>query len=262
MFDKGKKKQESGTAVAPAESTALASPVMGAMMADAGQGLEGAGREDYAIPFLNVTQALSPIVQDETSDVKAGAIMDSVTGDVYPGHEGIEVVPVHYEKVINEWVPRDDGGGFIASYKTREAAQAGVEVGHDLVDTANHYVLYRGPDGVWRQAVLSCTSTKLRVSRQWNTRLSMLKVQGANGAFTPPTFGTIWQVTTVKQENKKGIFYNLDLGYVGLVEDETLYEEAKRFRSAIMEGDKGTDFSKMEGDVEEAEVLEDDGPGF
>ena len=232
----GEKLQKKGDAQLPAPADLLND-----MFAEAGQGMEQAASDDYAIPFLHILQSLSPQL-DEASPkfidaARAGDIVDSVSGDMFKGKEGLLVVPCHFEKVYNEWVPRDSGGGFVASYSSKEEAMEHVGEGNQLQDTANHYILYYDPTtAAWRQAVLSCTSTKLKASRQWLTKLSMLKVGGPNGTFTPPTYGTIWRLGAQRTENQKGVFYNIDLNFVQVVDTAELFAAAKKFRDAVQGG--------------------------
>ena len=226
----------------------LPAPLQEALLDDAGQGLEEASREDFAIPFLNVLQLLSPQVDTEGDayipDAHAGMIFNNVTEQVYDGETGIIVIPVHFEKVYNEFVPRDAGGGWRGQFTSKEEALDSVAPGNEIIDTANHYVLYRTGEDDWQPALLSCVSTKLKVSRQWLAKMRMLKVANVDGErFTPATFAQMWGITTVRQENQHGKFYNLSTEYLGLVDDMDLYETAKLFRDTVQRGAARADFA-------------------
>lgn len=239
----GKKGQEVAT-----RDSALPANLMEELEQNAGVGLEGASTTDYAIPFINVLQALSPQVQKDDPKFQEGAspgdLYDTVLQERFDGQDGVEVIPVHFEKQYNEWIPRKSGGGFVASYATKEEAHMNAADGNDLIDTALHYVLYRPADGMpYRQAIISCTSTKLKVSRNWNSRMATVLEPGSNGMFNPPTYGQRWLLKTVKQENNKGKFYNLSLEYLGLVPDAETLAAAKAFRSAVLSGEKGADLA-------------------
>ena len=242
-------KKEVATVTSPIAG--LPAPLQEALLSDAGQGLEEASREDFAIPFLNVLQLLSPQVDTEgdayVPDAKAGMLFNNVTGQVYNGETGIVVVPVHFEKVFNEFVPRDAGGGWRGQFVSKEEALENVSPGNEIIDTANHYVLYRAGDDDWQPALLSCVSTKLKVSRQWLAKMRMLKVPTVDGArFTPATFAQMWAITVVRQENQHGKFYNLATEYVGLVDDMDLYETAKLFRDTVRQGTARADFTTVD----------------
>jgi hypothetical protein len=251
------------------EETALVKPTDQAtdvvpyddLLDSAGEGQDDPGREDYAIPFINLLQALSPQVdpEDGVAGAQAGMFYNGVTDELFP--TGLIVVPVYYEKVVNIFIPRDQGGGFVGSFDSREEALENVKEGQDIIDTANHYLLYRTPGGTWAQAVLSCTSTKLKVSRQWNTRLSQVREthpKYPDQKFTPPIFGTMWEITSVSQENNKGKFYNISLDYLGLVPQRDVFDAAKLFREALLTGrGRGIDYQR----TRDTEEVVDDGTG-
>ena len=68
----------------------------------AGTGLEEAGADDYAIPFLRVLQSMSP--QLKKSDGKyiqgaeEGMFFNTVTESIYDGTEGVSIIPCAYKK--------------------------------------------------------------------------------------------------------------------------------------------------------------------
>ena len=69
--------------------------------ADAGQGLNMT-QEDLALPFLKVLGQLSPECNKRDAKhvegAEPGMIINTVTGEVYDGVKGIDVVPVHYKR--------------------------------------------------------------------------------------------------------------------------------------------------------------------
>ena len=71
--------------------------------ADAGQGLNMT-QEDLALPFLKVLGQLSPECNKRDAKhvegAEPGMIINTVTGEVYDGVKGIDVVPVHYKSCL------------------------------------------------------------------------------------------------------------------------------------------------------------------
>ena len=67
------KKDESAVAVVEEKSTALAAAGLMDFAADAGAGMEGAGQESFAIPFLSVLQKGSPQVDEASGAALEGA---------------------------------------------------------------------------------------------------------------------------------------------------------------------------------------------
>ncbi len=253
---KGSKKAatKKGTAVAKTEAPQLPAEMLEEMQADASQGLEMAGRDDFAIPFIGLLQKMSPQIDKDDDqyieDAEAGMLFNTVTREIFDGEEGILVIPCHFEKVYNEFVPRATGGGWRGSYATQEEAQEAVTEGNEIIDTANHYILYSPDNGeTWTPALLSMTSTKLKVSRQWNAKMRMVNVPGKDGKkFIPATFAQIWAITSVGQENAKGKFHNFSTEMTGLVEDPAVYALAKGMRAAVTAGRGRVDYDAGESD--------------
>lgn len=222
----------------------------------AGQGLQNVKREDVALPFLGLLQDLSPQVKRSEPQfiegAQAGMFMDSIAKQPLDGAIGILVVPLLFDKVYNVWRKRINGGGFFGSHKTLEAAQARVaELAKadgkdkvpsehlDITDTALHYVLYQVPGtGQWRQALLSCKSTMLKKSRAWNHVMQSLEVPRAKGgSFTPPSWGTMYHLTSVIERKDQNSWFNFDVEYNGLVTDAELFEKAKSAYKALVAGE-------------------------
>lgn len=222
------------------------------MAEDSGAGLDDYGSGDFALPFINLLQALSPQVQrgdDQVEGAEPGHFYNTVTGQVFDGEEGLRVIPVGYRMVYNEWVPRNQGGGFVDSYGTQEEAIMNAEPENDIVDTANFYVMVQNPDtGMWEQAILSMTSTKLRVSRKWNSMVAMRKFEVDGEKYSLPIFGGVYRLRSVQETNDEGTFFNLRVEPDGftLEEGQDVYESAKEFRQLVQEGEVGADFRRTE----------------
>lgn len=265
MAVKAAGKKVPGKAVTAPSSKGVA-PVSAEMLSifadHAGSGLGNAQAQDFALPFLYLLQKMSPAI-DEVDGAEPGMFMNTVSRELM---SKLRVIPVEYEKVYNEWVPRDSGGGFVASHKTRETAEANRkdDESTQIVDTANHYVLVEQEDGSFTQAILSCTSTKLKASRQWLSRISqvMMDVPG-RGKVQMPSFAKFYEVvSTGPHKNDKGTYFSIQInpieGEDGWVQDADLVEQALNFQLSLQSGEKGADFSKSEVIVAEVEDDEDE----
>ena len=85
----------------------------------AGAGYEGTTTDDFAIPYLNLLQAMSPEVAEDGSKLEgasAGMMVNSVTKELYDGKKGLVFVPCSTSHVFVEWRPRDSGGGIVARH--------------------------------------------------------------------------------------------------------------------------------------------------
>lgn len=236
-------KKSTAVAVIESEQTALAvaNPLFDQFAADAGTGMEGADSSSFQLPFLNIIQSLSP--QRQKADAKyiegaeEGCIFNTVTNELYDGETGIRVIPCGYRKQYNEWIPQDNGGGFVASYATKQEAETNCTPGNEIIDTANHYVLVETATGDFVPAVISMTKSKLTVSRNWMSRMNMVRFTNSRGEkFTPPTYAKIWRLTTVLQKNDKHTWYTFKVEDDGIVEDVTAYVAARAFHDQVLAG--------------------------
>ena len=167
--------------------------------ADAGRGMENMGQEDLALPFLKVLSGNDPIL-DENEAARKGDIYNTVTGMVYKGKDGVRVIPCSYQRRFIQWAPRGSGSGApTAIYEpgdTRPETERSSDDNKDYVadgsgeyieETHQHFVLLVGENGGVETALIAMKSTQLKKSRKWNSMMASRSMQGANGAFTPPS---------------------------------------------------------------------------
>lgn len=256
------------TEVATQQGGALAAPVTDMFAADAGHGMEGATQEAFAIPFIVTLQSNSPQV-DEASGAalegaKAGMFFENVTGRLYDGKpgKGIVIVPCAFRRVFLHWGPRSgEGAGFKGELSVEQVAQMRaegkiVDVDGKLLmplpdgtlndkkcdrisDTRNHYVILLDEEtGAWTQALMSLTSTQIKKSKVLMSALASVKVKGAAGMFTPPTFANKVRVTTLPESNDKGKWFGLKFELAGLLsrDEAMIYQAAKAFHSTVLKG--------------------------
>ena len=215
--------------------------------ADAAQGAQNMSQEDLALPFLKILGQLSPEVNERdgkyVEGAKPGKIMNTVTNQLY---DSIQVVPCHYKRQYVEWQDRGtstgapvaihDADSDIVSQTTRDKSYKDrLSNGNYLENTANHFVLVVGDSP--ESALISMKSTQLKVSRKWNSMMMGLKLQGANGLFTPPTYSHIYNLSTVQMSNDKGTWFGWDVSKVGPVKDKSIYDMTKSFAVSVGKGE-------------------------
>lgn len=223
------------------------------------EGFEDNTPEDIQIPFITLLQALSPQVQEGTvPGAAAGKMLNSVTDELYP--DSIEFVPAFKERAFVEWVDRDHGGGFVARHEkdsefvAKAKAAAGTRFGklkspdddtHDLVETVYVFGVVCQPDSEPQMAVISFTSTKLKVFRKWNTTMSMLTVPTAGGGkIQPPLFAHRVRISSAQETNKKNQkFFNFriepaegDVARSLLAPDDPRFQAALALRDMVKSG--------------------------
>lgn len=216
---------------------------------DAAKGLGAIGQEDLALPFLKILGQLSPEVNKRDGKYVEGAepgmIFNSVSGELYDGVKGINVIPCFYKLEYIEWKDRGEGlGAPIAIYdsssdimsKTTPDANYKDRLpnGNYIEKTASHFVIVSGDSP--STALISMKSTQLKISRKWNSMMSGIKMKGANGMFTPASFSHIYKLKTTQMSNDKGTWFGWEVSKVGPVTDKGLYDQAKGFSDSISKG--------------------------
>ena len=216
---------------------------------DAAKGLGSIGQEDLALPFLKILGQLSPEVNKRDGKYVEGAepgmIYNSVSGDLYDGVKGIDVIPCFYKLEYIEWKDRGEGPGapvaiydsssYIMSKTTPDANYKDrLPNGNYIEKTASHFVIVTGDSP--STALISMKSTQLKISRKWNSMMSGIKMKGKNGLFTPASFSHIYRLKTTQMSNDKGTWFGWEVSKVGPVTDQSLYGQAKSFSENISKG--------------------------
>ena len=216
---------------------------------DAAKGLGKIGQEDLALPFLKILGQLSPEVNKRDGKYVEGAepgmIFNSVSGELYDGVKGIDVIPCFYKLEYIEWKDRGEGPGApVAIYdsssdimsKTKPDANYKDRLpnGNYIEKTASHFVIITGDSP--STALISMKSTQLKISRKWNSMMSGIKLKGKNGLFTPASFSHIYRLKTTQMSNDKGTWFGWEVSKVGPITDQQLYQQAKSFSESISKG--------------------------
>jgi hypothetical protein len=216
---------------------------------DAAKGLGAIGQEDLALPFLKILGQLSPEVNKRDGKYVEGAepgmIFNSVTGDLYDGVKGIDVIPCFYKLEYIEWKDRGEGPGApVAIYdsssdimsKTKADASYKDRLpnGNYIEKTASHFVIITGDSP--STALISMKSTQLKISRKWNSMMSGIKLKGKNGLYTPASFSHIYKLKTTQMSNDKGTWFGWEVSKNGPITDASIYQQAKSFSESISKG--------------------------
>jgi hypothetical protein len=216
---------------------------------DAAKGLGNIGQQDLALPFLKILGQLSPEVNKRDGKYvegsEPGMIYNSVSGDLYDGAKGIDVIPAFYKLEYVEWKDRGEGsGGPVAVHDSSSDIMSQTKADANFKDrlpngnyvekTASHFVIITGDSPT--TALISMKSTQLKISRKWNSMMSGIKLKGKNGLFTPASFSHIYRLKTTQMSNDKGTWFGWDLSKAGPITDTGLYQQAKTFSDSISKG--------------------------
>lgn len=224
--------------------------------ADAGAGMEGADRDSFAIPFLAVLQTNSPQCE-AIEGAKPGMLINTVTNKLYT--EAL-IIPCAYQRRWVRWGAREAGGGFKGEMTTAEAnaLRAAGQVkelenrlyfpepdgsinpkrSDRLSDTRNHYVLIipeLTPDALGVAAVFALTSTGIRVSKNFMSRIDAQKITVDGKAMSVASFAFAYRVKTVKRSNDMGTWYTPEIEPAGKV-PPALYAQARAFHAQVVAG--------------------------
>lgn len=216
-------KDKQVTVPGPAGSLASIGVSLEEMKKDAALGGQ-VGMQDIAIPYVYLLQSNSPQVNPDHAKYIQGAISSmiylTVLEKVFEGRkDGVIIVPCHYERLITEWVDRDEGGGLVRSYphgdpimdraRPDEKNRMKLPNGHLLIDTAYHYVLVNDPvEKIWHQAIAPMKSTHLKRSRKWNSEINTTKIPETD--IKAPRFLYMYRLRTEKEQKGDNV-YNVPL---------------------------------------------------
>lgn len=218
-----------------------------------GAGLEGVSSADVAIPYLTILQALSPQYKKGPQRIEGteeGDIYNTLTRRVVRGETGVQVIPCAYQKRFVEWIPRNSGGGFVASHtdasilnQTHKGGERGTKdvlpTGNEIVTTAYHYSIIVSEDGDIERVVIAMTSTQLKKSRSWNAKMMAVRPWVVKGQrVVPPIFAHSYRLTTTQDPEKNGqTWFGWVIGDAVPVVDRDIAQIAKSFYQAISGGD-------------------------
>tara|TARA_Y100000361_G_scaffold104242_1_gene93973 strand:+ start:4084 stop:4776 length:693 start_codon:yes stop_codon:yes gene_type:complete len=200
-----------------------------------GLGNENVSTEHLQTPRVKLLQQMNSEV-DENHDAyvegaKPGDLLNTVTNEIY-GKE-IYVINVHFTEDFVVWRKREKGGGLVASCKSKTEAdelisqQDGSADDFEVIQTQSHLLIRKDAETGEIDTtpfLMDFASSKLRVSREWNTQIAQL---GGD------RFSSLWKVSAVATQNRAGQkFQNLSVMKEGWVTDDD-YELAKKVYKGV-----------------------------
>lgn len=228
------------------------------------QSLVGAGvshdADDSIVPLLRVLQALSPQVSSRKPEYVPGAEEGKIwlrgTNLLW---DEMWIVQCGFEHVWNEWVPRDEGGGFRGRHEEKpadavlvlkdqndpEKGKTWMSPDHstEYVETRNHFVLIL-PDEAHPElvapepAVLTLSSTGHTFSKNLTTTIRRNKDSGGN---IYPAFSKRYLIKTAHQTKKNYSWSQYVLSGQSEWVDEQTFNQAREFYQMIQSGQRRAD---------------------
>lgn len=276
------RKEEDPKDLAPAQGTALEVYDYGD---DAGAGMEDVGKDEYLIPFFRILQALSPQckppAQGGVEGARPGMIINTATGELFPGEPGILFIPVHRDHNYVQYTPRDAGGGFIGikpvddelvlSLRGEQGNFGKLQVsdGTELTETFYLYGIAVPDDGMEQRGMVAFASSSIKKYKSFVTRVMGITYRINRGnesnpnwqQITPPLWAHRWILGTQYEKNKKGEFYNWRLTLAEeppiksrLRLNDPLYVQGREFYELIKGGRMRADYKQAQPDAEGGDV--------
>jgi hypothetical protein len=167
----------------------------------------------------------------------------TVIEDIFDGREvGLRIVPCYYERLLVEWIQRDQGGGLVASYEATDPIKDKVTVneknqsilpnGHQLMDTAYWYCLVNANE-VWHQCVVPFKSTALKISRKWNSDIATTYIPGTQKL--APRFLYSYILSSIKEQKDQYVWSSPKVVQDVMVTKE-VYDAAKAYAQIASQG--------------------------
>jgi hypothetical protein len=262
------REQETAVATSGAKSVTKPTPVSVGQLADDAESYGMSfDRQDLAIPFFRIVQSNSPQVlqgrPEFMEDARPGMFINTATGQLWSGQDGVLFLPVTYQRSFIEWKPRERGGGFVKDWGTDDSPLKTTQrndKNKDIMPNGNEFTtnaLYFGyivnpHSGAAQQVALNLTGTQMKKSRKFNTALETATRRddesGRDVKVAP--FYRLWQLTTVPEQNDKGNWYGIKLEPAMVVfevaKGEELYEAAKRLHQQVSRGEVKTQEPTMD----------------
>ena len=233
--------------------------------ADAGAGFEGTTADSFAIPRLVVLQKTSPQVHSDNraayiEGARPGMILETVTGSLYDGREGVLLIPAAFKTVYTQWAARETGEGFKGEHSPEQiqgmrAAGRIVEVERRLYaplpdgkvnpercdrfdEVRQHFCVLVEPSGAHRSVLLGLTSTQIKKSKALLSMLAAVTVPDVAGRLRPaPTFASMVRMTTVSESNDKGSWYGVRFVLEGWTANRDVYHAARALHASIAQAE-------------------------
>ena len=210
---------------------------------DSHAGFENVKTESLAPPILKLLQNGSAeakkMNQNYIQGAEPGMLLNTVTKQLYDGSKGINVIPCYYKLEYQEWSDFGTGSGrpeqlypdssdIISKTSKSPDGKDRLPNGNYVLTVGQHFVIIVG-DKSTETAMISMSSSQGKVSRKWNSMMLSITLDGKNGPFTPPSFSHIYKLSTLINTGKGQQWYGWNVEKVGPLQDQALYERAKKF---------------------------------
>jgi hypothetical protein len=246
----------------------------------AGQGMEDVSKDEMLVPIMRILQSNSPQCEENhpsgkyMPDAKPGMLYNTATQELYP-KEGFDVIFCYRDHNFIEYVPRNNGGGFVAMHDPSEDMIANLrteqgefgklkldpsnEASNEIVETYYFYgIVHPRLDGTLEnfepfRAVFPFASTQIKKYKMMMTTINGIQLRPpVVKKPTPfPIFAHVWRIGTQPESNKKGRFFGWKAALRGgsataarLTPNDPMFIDAHDFHQLLVAGAVTPDFGK------------------
>ena len=216
--------------------------------ADAGSGFENLVEKSVTLPILKLLQNGSAEAKKRdpkyVTGAEPGMLYNTVTGKLYDGEKGVQVIPCFLDFEYQEWADFGTGSGRpekiypaeskILDETTKDAQNRDRLPNGNYIQTAAQWFVIVSDDKGSETVMMSFYGTQLPVSRKWNAAQLSISFDGKKGPYTPARYSHIWKLSTIAKSGKGNTWYVYKYELVhklDSVKDANLYNRAKQFKA-------------------------------
>jgi len=212
-----------------------------------GQGMENLD-SGSSLPFVRILQDLSPQLKKQKDEyvpgAEAGNLFFAKSKSIVP--TPTKIIPTYTSSVYTEWIPRNKGGGFVATHPLTVVSHKDYEkgrerqydewLGENELRFTTYWFIMMEINGVWEEGIIPFTSSQLRVSRKLTADINRFRYDGELSTVVPPLYAQTWEIDTVLETSKNGDdYYNFSFSNpvaLDLEKDESLLIKASETYSS------------------------------
>ena len=198
-------------------------------------GLETVTQEDLGIPMLSLVQKGSACFDRMHQDYASKQIPGCGVGDIVIqktkqiihtyGEAPLNVIPIHYKVVYQEWKPRSSGGGFVSNHLDKDILRStkqvevdgkmktvicdGERAGNEVIETKVFGILAY-VNKAWISAILAMAGGNHECGRSWLSRATAIRLKDGRQA---PFFSHAYHLSSIAKSRpgNSWVAYNCNL---------------------------------------------------
>ena len=244
-------------AIAEKENNAMVSQqAMDLVYGDIDAGTEEFDRNEVIIPTLHLMQAISPqVMKTDSAYIKGAEVGDFVntaTGKLYSGEEGIVLVPITKRHTFIERTTKKEGDKFLIDhgnnvelYNTAEYSETEkrniLPNGNVIVEVFEYFCfIVDESTNSFEPIVVRLKGSQRESARRWNTLMSGIRVETPKGPQRPRIYYMSYKAKATTKSNEENTWYvpkfENYMSVLNFPNGEAMYIAAREFAEQVSEG--------------------------